>query len=184
MKRLFYIIIFSLAPLYVFSQSYTVDSSKSNLEWIGKKTTGSHNGTLLIKDGFIKLDKKNIIIEGEFTLDMESITCTDLEGSKKGYFEDHLKNEDFFNTKEHPLALFRITNATSKKINGTLTIKGISQEISFNYTQINAQEYKADITIDRTLFDIKYKSKSIFKDLGDNFIYDDFTVKLNSIIFK
>ena len=30
------------------------------------------------------------------------------------------------------------------------------------------------ITIDRTLYDIKYKSKSYFPDIGDKFIYDDF----------
>ena len=36
------------------------------------------------------------------------------------------------------------------------------------------------LIIDRTLFGIKYKSKSYFSDMGDRFIYDDF--ELNFLI--
>ena len=32
--------------------------------------------------------------------------------------------------------------------------------------------------------DIKYKSKTIFPDLGDYFIYDEFTIKLIPLVFK
>ena len=38
------------------------------------------------------------------------------------------------------------------------------------------------IDIDRTLYDIRYKSKSFFPDIGDKFIYDNFTLnfKINA----
>ena len=184
MKNLYFLILFLLTPLLFFAQSYNVDTSKSNVEWLGEKTTGSHNGTLLIQDGFIKVDKTGVITEGEFTLNMESIKCSDLQGSKKEYLEDHLKDEDFFNTKEHPTASFKITKVSGNKILGIMTIKGISKPISFHYKQNGELQYHANIVIDRTMFDVKYKSKTIFKDLGDNFIYDDFTITLNPIVFK
>jgi len=37
----------------------------------------------------------------------------------------------------------------------------------------------AEITIDRTKFDVKYGSGSFFDDLGDNMIYDDFVLNVN-----
>jgi polyisoprenoid-binding protein YceI len=64
-----------------------------------------------------------------------------------------------------------------------LTIKGITNEIKFpvvfekNATGATAT---ADITIDRTKWNVVYKSKTVFSTLGDKFIYDDMylTVKL------
>ena len=47
-----------------------------------------------------------------------------------------------------------------------------------------ALAYTAEIIVDRTLFDIKYKSKTIYPDLGDHFIYDDFKIILNQLVFK
>ena len=48
--------------------------------------------------------------------------------------------------------------------------KNITEETR-NYLNLN----KIDI------FFTKYKSKTIFPDLGDNFIYDDFIIKLNPL---
>ena len=175
---------FLLTPSFFFAQSYQVDDSQSNIEWLGEKTTGSHNGTVKVKEGFIKINKNDEITDGEFTLNMESITCADLQGSKKEYLEEHLKDEDFFNTKEYATASFKITKATSSKIHGVLTIKGISHDISFDYKKTEKLKYEAKIIVDRTLFDIKYKSKTIFKDIGDHFIYDDFIITLNPLVFK
>ena len=63
-----------------------------------------------------------------------------------------------------------------------ITIKGITKLIEFP-VEVKFTEDKAiaigKIMIDRTLFGIKYKSKSYF-DMGDRFIYDDF--ELNFLI--
>ena len=184
MKKLYFLILFLLTPSFFFAQSYNLDVSNSNIEWLGEKTSGSHNGIIMIKNGFIQTNKSGLITEGEFVLNMESITCTDLQGSKKGYLEEHLKDEDFFNTKKYPTASFVITESNLNTIWGILTIKDISQEISFNYKKTEHLQYEAEIIVDRTLFDIKYKSKTIFPDLGDYFIYDDFTITLSPIVFK
>ena len=41
-----------------------------------------------------------------------------------------------------------------------------------------------DIIIDRTDFNINYKSSSIFPEFADNFIYDEFTITLEPMIFE
>ena len=88
MKKLYFLILFLLTPSFFFAQSYNVDVSNTNIEWLGEKTSGSHNGIIMIKNGFIQTNNSGLITEGEFVLDMESITCTDLQGSKKGYLEE------------------------------------------------------------------------------------------------
>jgi len=164
--------------------TFYADTENSKIEWIGKKPTGSHNGNIKIQKGFISTDENGNIIQGEFIFDMNTINCTDLEGKKKESIEGHLKDSDFFDTSKHPTASFVISKEEKGTIFGTLTIKGISQEISFNYNYISDLQLEAEILVDRTLFDIKYKSKSVFPDLGDHFINDYFKIILNPIIFK
>ena len=166
------------------SGTFTIDQENSNIEWIGTKPTGSHNGTVKVRRGAIKTDQNGNLQSGKFMLDMNSIICTDLEGKKKTSIEGHLKDPDFFDVEKHPTAMFTITEVNKESMKGTLTIKGISNEISFDYQEIGDLSYKAEIKVDRTLYDIKYKSKSIFPDLGDHFIHDEFTIKLNPLIFK
>ena len=117
-------------------------------------------------------------------VNMESINCLDLNGSSKEDLEGHLKSEDFFNIKKYPVVTFKITTVNHMTILGILEIKGISKEINFNYTKLDKLKYEAEIIIDRTNFNIKYKSKTIFSDLGDYFIYDEFTIKLTPLVFK
>ena len=183
MKNL-YLLLFFLIPFIFIAQTYNVDIQKSNVEWIGEKPTGTHNGNILIKEGYINLDNNKQIKSGQFILDMQSINCTDLTGNSKKSLDGHLKDEDFFNTKNYPIATFIITSASPEKIDGTLTIKDITHNISFTYTTIDTLTYSAEIIIDRTKYNIKYKSKTIFPDLADKFIYDDFTIKLNSLILN
>lgn len=105
---------------------------------------------------------------------------------------NHLKSDDFFSVEKHPNATFVITSVKKKSgsthdITGNLTIKGITQPVTFpaevvvNGSQLNA---KATITIDRTKFDIKYRSKSFFENLGDKTIYDEFTLDVELVATK
>jgi len=163
---------------------YDIDSEKSSIEWLGKKPTGSHNGDIELKQGSIKVDENGIISGGEFIFNMQTINCTDLEGQPKTNIEGHLKNEDFFNVEKFPEAYFTIEKSDDKKMSGVLTIKNKSNPITFNYTRTGPLEFTAEIKVDRTLYDIKYGSKSFFSDLGDKFIEDIITITLNPIIFK
>ena len=163
--------------------AYKVNSEKSKLEWLSKKVTGQHNGDIVIKEGVLELDGSKIT-GGEFTIDMNTINCTDLTGEYKGKLEGHLKAPDFFDVTNHATAKFKIKSITADgNVVGDLTIKGITKEISFPATvKVDGKQVRAEANfkIDRTKWDIKYGSGSFFEGLGDKMIYDDidFTVSL------
>lgn len=170
------------------AQNYTINTGESTLEWVGKKVTGQHNGTVDISEG--DLTYNNQKFSGSFVIDMSSITVLDLEpGSKYNTkLTNHLKSEDFFGVKKFPEATFVITNSESMgagkyTIYGDLTIKGITHPISFpatiNYDD-NGVTATGTIVVDRSKFDVRYGSGSFFDNLGDKTIYDDmeFTVSL------
>lgn len=173
--------------------TYKADVAGSNLHWLGKKTTGQHEGDVKLKSGFLKMDGKKFVA-GEFVIDMNTITCTDIEDkTDAGHLVDHLKNEDFFNVAGFPEATLKLKSlqpgpAAANTYNAVadLTIKGITNEIKFPVTMETTAKgatANADITIDRTLWKVVYKSKTVFSTLGDKFIYDDmnFKVKLNLV---
>ena len=75
-----------------------VDLVNSQINWIGRKVTGEHSGTLNLSGGWVVLDK-NSINYGKFIFDMASISNTDIESPEwKQKLEDHLKSEDFFHS--------------------------------------------------------------------------------------
>ena len=159
-----------------------INTKNSSVSWKGEKVTGSHEGTIMIKSGFLKFEKKKLI-GGEFEIDMTSLVCTDLSGEYKGKLEGHLKADDFFGVSKFPISTLEITKTKHKKGNtyectAEITIKGKTEIITFN-TDINIDSAVAKIKIDRTKFDIKYGSGSFFKGLGDNMIYDEFDLNIN-----
>ncbi len=169
-----------------------VDVANSVVNWTGYKVTGQHTGTLSVKEGNLEFDGTELT-GGNFVLDMASIAVTDLEGKMKGKLEGHLKSGDFFGVEKFPTANFTITKVISRgkageyKINGDLTIKETTKPIKFNaIVSANGKDAKAvaDITIDRSDFDVKYGSGSFFDDLGDKTIYDEFELKVILVASK
>ena len=79
------------------AETYALDTSKTTIEWVGKKIGGEHKGTIKTQSGSLTV-QGDIITAGEVVIDMNSITVTDLEGEWKGKLEGHLKNADFFDT--------------------------------------------------------------------------------------
>ncbi|GAH14399.1 unnamed protein product, partial [marine sediment metagenome] len=67
-------------------------------------------------------------------------------------------------------------------IKGNLTIKKKTNPVSFTATAEISNDLlllKSDtFKIDRSKWDIKYKSKSFFEDLADKFIYDDMEISI------
>lgn len=180
-----------------FSQTtFTLDVSKSNLKWIGKKFLGSHWGWVNFKSGSIQYDG-NKITSGEFEVDMTTIRNEDLTDKEmNAKLVGHLKSDDFFSVAKFPTAKFVITHTTPLKpskqgepnlaVTGKMTIKGITQTISFPATiKVEGDKItaKAKFDVDRTKFDVRYGSGSFFDNLGDNVIYDNFTIELN-LTFK
>ena len=185
MNKLFtYLLSISILTLFSFTSHVNkVNANKNNstVIWTGSKPTGSHTGNVTLKDGHLLFDHGNLV-GGEFTIDMTSITCTDIESEKKNkYLVDHLKDEDFFDVNQFPeakLVVNRVKNLQGSQfeMKGNMTIKGITKPVTFNADiKINRNSYTAiaKIVIDRTKWGVEYKSGNIFKDLGDKIIYDD-----------
>ncbi|WP_417886335.1 YceI family protein [Zunongwangia sp.] len=159
-----------------------IDVKESKVTWEGEKVTGSHEGTIDLKSGYLNVEGDKIL-GGEFVIDMTSLQSTDLEGESKGKLEGHLKSDDFFGVANHPEAKLVIKTASKKAENtygvvADLTIKGITHPITFDI-DYDGKAAHADLTIDRTEYEVRYGSGSFFDNLGDKTIYDDFDIAVD-----
>jgi len=162
---------------------YVVDVTASNITWKGFKPTGTHNGDLKIKSGSFSF-ANGAVASGEFLLDMTSIVVLDIPADDKynAKLTKHLKADDFFGVESNPTASFKITNVEGNTVSGDLTIKGKTKNVSFTTSSSETDgvmSFKSEsFKIDRTDFDIKYKSKKFFDNLKDKFINDEFEISI------
>ena len=170
--------------------AFEISQDNSIIKWKGSKSTGSyHDGNILVENGIINIDK-NMILNGEIIIDMNSITCTDLEDENSNrWLVEHLKDDDFFSVSKFPIASLKIINTKQQKnndylITANLTIKDQTHPVDFIANiKINKDAALAigKIDIDRSKYNIKYKSKTWYPDLGDRFINDIFELYFNLI---
>ncbi|MEO3408529.1 YceI family protein [Mucilaginibacter sp. CAU 1740] len=167
--------------------AFKVDNDGSKLTWAAKKATGDHNGEVKISNGNFSVEN-NALKGGSFDIDLNTITDADVtDQAQNEKLVSTLKSETFFNTGKFPKATFVIGSATKTSgnqydVKGKLTIKGITNDVSFPATvAVNGKKLTANakITIDRTKYDIKFRSKNFFENLGDKVIYDDFDLNVN-----
>lgn len=160
-------------------KTFNVDLEKSKVQWLAKKVGGQHDGLVSIEEASISLNSQGTVDQATIVMDMTSITVEDLTGGAKNSLTNHLKDPDFFNTEKFPKATFTIQEGMGKQSEavGLLTIKDISKEYTLQYNH-REDGIKGTLVIDRTDFDIMYKSKSILdaKAVADGFIYDEFTI--------
>lgn len=166
--------------------TYKVDQQASKVTWLAKKVTGEHTGNVKVSNGSLVFDG-NVLKGGSFEIDTRSITVTDITDEEtNGKLLGHLKSDDFFGVEKYPAANFVISSvkpagAGKYEVSGKLTIKGITNEVTFPAT-VKAENDKvqavARITVDRTKYGIKFRSKNFFENLGDKTIYDDFDLNV------
>jgi polyisoprenoid-binding protein YceI len=165
-----------------------VNTTTSKIEWTAKKVTGKHNGSVNIKSGSLKIND-GVLTGGSFTIDMESIKVLDLQGESAGKLERHLKSDDFFSVATHTTAKLEIIQVAPKgngayAVSANLTIKGITHPVNFTTTVTplgKKYQAKANIVVDRSLYDVKYGSGKFFDNLGDKTIYDEFDLVVSLV---
>ncbi len=171
------------STIAVWSQDqFIADTEASKINWKGFKPTGEHFGIVKVKSGSFTVENK-MITAGDFEIDMNSIVVLDIpsDESSNAKLTKHLKNDDFFGVKKHPVAMFKLTSTEAKAekflVKGELTIKEITHPVSF-FAEVSTDGESVllkseKFEIDRSKWNIKYKSQSFFSDLGDKFISDD-----------
>lgn len=165
------------------AQTKKVDASKSTINWVGKKVTGSHSGTVGIKEGSLTF-KANKLTGGTFTVNTSTITVTDLKaGQGKENLEGHLKAEDFFGTDKYPTSKLVFKTIANKgngvySVTADLTIKDITNPVKFDLT-VKGNTATTAFKVDRTKYGIKYNSGNFFENLGDKVINDDFDLTVS-----
>ncbi len=174
------------------AKNYAVDTKASSIIWTGSKPTGTHQGKLSISNGSLAVKNGNIEA-GTFTLDMKSITVTDLEAGKgKEDLEGHLKNNDFFEVEKYPAGKFVITNVATASgdsnithnITGNLTIKDTTKSVTLPANVAMVGNKVTAVTpafkINRTEWGINFHS-GILGTAKDKLINDDISLVVNLV---
>ena len=163
--------------------TYNIVQDESSLIWTGREvSTSSHFGTINFTSGQFEI-ADGLISQGEFLVDMTSITVQDLTGGSKERLEGHLRSDDFFSVESFPTAHLYISSSeviSSGKwmVNGFLTIKDISHPVLFE--MVNTEDgWNANLVFDRSKYDVRFRSGTFFENLGDKLIYDDIELKIN-----
>jgi len=174
----------------VAGEAYTVNTNESNIEWVGTKVSGYHEGEIKLKGGQLMVSENNLV-GGNFVIDMPTIAVTGPEGSNEEMDQKllgHLKSPDFFEIEKHPEATFEITSVApftgsvqdstdarqasiseykvtdpTHTISGNLTIKGITKNVTFPAkvsVSDNSVNALAKFNVDRTQWNIVYPGQT------------------------
>lgn len=160
--------------------------SGSAVAWRGFKTyvQSEHLGTVNVQEGAFEVAEGKLV-GGTITIDMNSITCTDLEDEgKRGYLEGHLKSQDFFFVDSFPTAVFEIVEVLDPSeatkystVTGNLTLRGTTNSITFPADVVVGEEgvkfMAPTFSIDRTLWGAKFHDRddaTIAESLKDDLI--------------
>lgn len=167
------------------AETVALDSG-STVAWRGFKTyvQSEHLGTVNVQEGAFEVaDGK--LVGGTITIDMNSITCTDIEDEgKRGYLEGHLKSQDFFFVDSFPTAVFEIVEVLDPSeatkystVTGNLTLRGTTNSITFPADVLVGEEgvkfIAPTFSIDRTLWGAKFHDRddaTIAESLKDDLI--------------
>ncbi|MDA0936512.1 MAG: YceI family protein [Bacteroidetes bacterium] len=166
------------------AQTLTANTEQSNIRWYGEELTGkTHFGSLKFESAMVDV-QDGIVTGGTFTVDMNSLNVEDLSGGGKARLEGHLKSDDFFSVEKHNKAELKITqkgkaSGNTQTLFGELTIKGIQHPVEFTMTIGDNNTATAELTFDRSKYNVRFRSGSFFENLGDKLILDDIRMEVS-----
>jgi polyisoprenoid-binding protein YceI len=144
---------------------WQLDVQKSKVTWsTAKNMMGGHYGYFLFQSGNLEYSDAGEPVKGTFLMDMNSIRTTDNPteaGNRKK--EGEMRLPQFFDTDKHPVAIMevktiaRIGTSKNYQVSGDMTIKGITQQITFTATidtKSSTSHITAAIDISNRLWEI------------------------------
>jgi len=169
-------------------QKYSIDIKESVVAWKGSMLIGSNGHT-----GYVFISKGELMIEnGQLmggTAEVNMNTIVDDKYRSDNNLIQHLKDPDFFDVEKFPISTFAIikvesTNSENKKITANLTIKGITQPVTFP-AKIEVTDgivkMNGKLVIDRTQWNVRYNSGKFYNVLADETISDDIEFHINIV---
>jgi len=172
--------------------TYVIDVNASTLYWEAYKPFSSHIGGISLRKGDM-ITKGGRPVAGSFTIDMTSISNTDIEDEGlRTSLINHLKSDDFFSVADYPEARYDITRILpyegegdyNYQIEGDLSLKGVTKPITI-LTKIekgeNHMNAHGSTMVDRTEFGITVRSGSFFEELGEKLIKDEFLLEMDLV---
>lgn len=178
----------SSLALHVGDERYVpIDAKASLVTWKGANLVGpnAHKGYVYLSKGELMVENGQLV-GGGAEVDMNTIE--DEKHGRNNNLIKHLKNADFFDVGKFPASTIVITkvepiSGKDKKITANLTIKGITHEVDFP-VQMEIDngivEANAKLVIDRTKWNVRYKSGKFYDLLADQTIADsvEFHIKI------
>ncbi len=170
-----------LTTTMTWAQEYTLDTAKSAIKWTGSElTTKQHYGSLTFASGSIVF-QEGVPASGSFEVDMTSMVCEDLPAEYAPKLIGHLKSDDFFSVASFPTASLAVTSASAAEngsfdVQADLTIKGITHPANFKLIP-DGDNWIANLTFDRSKYDVRFRSGTFFQNLGDKLILDDIVLE-------
>lgn len=176
----------SSLSLHVGNEKYVlIDTKESVVTWRGSNKFGPHTGYVYISKGELMIETGQLV-GGTVEVDMNTIEDKDHRSDNN--LIKHLKDPDFFDVKKFPFSTIAITrfasiNDENTEITGNLTIKGITHPVTFPAkmeVKDGAVKATGKLVIDRTRWDVRYKSGKFFDNLKDQAIADsiEFNIKI------
>jgi polyisoprenoid-binding protein YceI len=170
-------------------KKYFIDKKESVITWKGSSLQGSHTGYVSLSKGELVIEKGQLV-GGAVEVDMNTI-ADELHNSNNNLI-NHLKDPDFFDVKKFPISTFgiiKIAPSDGENINvtGNLTIKGITHAVTFP-AKVDVKERtitaNGKVTIDRTQWDVRYRSGKFYDNLADQTISDDIEFDMKIVAKK
>lgn len=180
----------SLAPAT--ADKYNVDKKESVVTWHGSMvmaSKGGHTGYVYLSKGELMIDKGHLV-GGRVEVDMTTIT-EKTHGSDNSLVK-HLKDPDFFDVEKFPTTTFDITNVSPGEkgmvnVTGNLTIKGVTNAVIFPATldvKAGVATAYGTLVIDRTKWDVWFKSGKFLASLTDDLISDNIYFEMKIVARK
>lgn len=103
--------------------------------WDGKKIGGAHSGTVnLLPESMLQVAADGTLLGGVVIAALNQLTVSDLSGDTATQLVGHLTGSDFFDTANHPTAVFKATKVEASNVTADVTIRGITKSITFPVT--------------------------------------------------
>lgn len=182
----------SSLSLHVENEKYfTVDTGESTLTWKGSNQIGSnsHTGYIYISKGEFMIENDQLV-GGIIEVDMNTIE-DEKHGRDNGLIK-HLKDPDFFDVAKFPFSTFVMTKTEptgigNNQVTGNLTIKNITHPVIFPAKmeiKDGIAKLNGKLVIDRTKWNVRYKSGKFFNVLADQAISDSIEFHVNIVAKK